>query len=451
MRGTQRAGAWVGAYAGGAAIMGVAEAAQSHATPLRAGPELFGVPVDFFLFGATLLGVALFHHRTFTVAVAGLAAIIAYKFVFTGFKSGDGVAGLAAHFWHERIILANLFLLLVGFAVLSRHFEDSRAPEAIPRLLPDKWVGGFALLGMVFVLSAFLDNIAAALIGGVVAKHVYKRVGIGYLAGIVAASNAGGSGSVVGDTTTTMMWIAGISPLDVVHAYVAAVVAFVVFAIPISIQQQSFSPIQKDKPGVVKIDAARLMIVGFILVAAISANAGANLFAPRLLDLYPVIGLAVWGAIILASVIRFPNIGVALQNVKGSLFLLSLVACASLMPVEALPPASWQSAFGLGFISSVFDNIPLTALALKQGGYDWGVLAFAVGFGGSMIWFGSSAGVALTNMYPEGKSVFRWIVGGWWVAVGYVAGFFALLYVLGWHPNTPHDAAPGAELASPAH
>ena len=56
---------------------------------------------------------------------------------------------------------------------------------------------------------------------------------------------------------------------------------------------------------------------------------------------------------------------------------------------------------GLGFLSSVFDNIPLTALALKQGGYDWGFLAYTVGFGGSMIWFGSSAGVAISNMYPQ--------------------------------------------------
>jgi Na+/H+ antiporter NhaD/arsenite permease-like protein len=80
-----------------------------------------------------------------------------------------------------------------------------------------------------------------------------------------------------------------------------------------------------------------------------------------------------------------------------------------MMPVEKLPAASWQTAFGLGFVSAVFDNIPLTALAIKQGGYDWGFLAFAVGFGGSMIWFGSSAGVALTNMFPEGKDVFGWI------------------------------------------
>jgi hypothetical protein len=89
-------------------------------------------------------------------------------------------------------------------------------------------------------------------------------------------------------------------------------------------------------------------------------------------------------------------------------------------------------------VSAVFDNIPLTALALKQGGYDWGYLAYAVGFGGSMIWFGSSAGVALANQYPEAKSVARWITQGWPVAVAYAVGFFVMLLILGWHPDAPH-------------
>ena len=104
------------------------------------------------------------------------------------------------------------------------------------------------------------------------------------------------------------------------------------------------------------------------------------------------------------------------------------------MPVEDLPDASWQSAFGLGWISAVFDNIPLTKLALEQGGYDWGVLAYAVGFGGSMVWFGSSAGVALTNLFPEGRTVFGWIRRGWHVVLGYVLGFFVLLLLVGWEP-----------------
>ena len=89
----------------------------------------------------------------------------------------------------------------------------------------------------------------------------------------------------------------------------------------------------------------------------------------------------------------------------------------------------------------MFDNIPLTALALKQGGYDWGYLAYAVGFGGSMVWFGSSAGVALSNMYPEAKSVGLWLRHGWPVAVAYVIGFFVMLAILGWKPDAGSSQA----------
>lgn len=124
------------------------------------------------------------------------------------------------------------------------------------------------------------------------------------------------------------------------------------------------------------------------------------------------------------------------------MFLLSLVLAASLMPVETLPAASWKTAFGLGFVSAVFDNIPLTALALKQGGYDWGILAYAVSFGGSMIWFGSSAGVALPGLFPESRSVGAWIWHGWHVAVAYLLGFFALLAILGWQPGGTREALP---------
>ncbi len=55
-----------------------------------------------------------------------------------------------------------------------------------------------------------------------------------------------------------------------------------------------------------------------------------------------------------------------------------------------------------------------------------------------MIWFGSSAGVALSNMYPEAKSVGLWLRHGWHVAVAYVIGFFVMLAILGWHPDTEH-------------
>jgi Na+/H+ antiporter NhaD/arsenite permease-like protein len=280
------------------------------------------------------------------------------------------------------------------------------------------------------------------------ARHVFRgKVHIGYLAAIVAASNAGGAGSVIGDTTTTMMWIDGVSPVDVLEAFIAAAAALVVFGIPAALQQQRYSPIVRDAGQGVTVDWSRIAIVAIILLAAIAANVAINLRFPAYADSFPFIGAAVWVAMLATAPWRAPDWSVLPGALKGSLFLLSLILCASFMPVEKLPAASWQTALGLGFISAVFDNIPLTALALKQGGYDWGYLAYAVGFGGSMIWFGSSAGVALSNMYPQAKSVGLWLKHGWHVAVAYIVGFFVLLAILGWHPNAKHKEKVSAKVS----
>ena len=120
------------------------------------------IPVEFVLFGLTLLAVALFHRYTLQSALIGLAAITLWKTLFAGFTEGAGVVGLVAHLGHEWVVLANLFCLLVGFGLLARHFELTHVPAALPHVLPDDWKGGLVLLALVFVLSSFLDNIAAA-------------------------------------------------------------------------------------------------------------------------------------------------------------------------------------------------------------------------------------------------------------------------------------------------
>ena len=393
-----------------------------------------GMPIEFVLFGLTLLGVALLHHRTLEVAAAGLAAITLYTLAFGSFRGAAGLEGLAAHLSHEWVIVANLGCLLLGFALLSRHFEQSHVPLALPRVLPDDWRGAFLLLVIVFVLSSFLDNIAGALIGGTMAQSLFKKLHVGYLAAIVAASNAGGAGSVVGDTTTTMMWIAGVPPVEVLPAYIAASTALVVFGLPAARQQQAHSPIVKDATGRPPIDWTRVGIVLAILVAAIGANVIVNVMFTAHADSFPFIGVAVWAVILLSAPIRRPDWHLLNEASRGAAFLLALVLAASMMPVEQLPAPSWQTAFGMGFVSAVFDNIPLTKLALDQGGYDWAVLAYCVGFGGSMIWFGSSSGVALSNLFPQARSVGGWIRHGWYVPVAYVVGFFVMLALLGWEP-----------------
>ena len=261
-------------------------------------PTLFGIPLDFVLFGLTLLGVAVFHHHTLRVALAGLVTISIYKIAFTGFKTGPGLIGFVSHVGHEWVILANLLCLLMGFALLSRHFEKSHVPVALPKYLPHDWKGGFILLVMVWVLSSFLDNIAAALIGGAMANQLFRaKVHIGYLAAIVAASNAGGAWSVIGDTTTTMMWIAGVSPVQVFHAIIASSVALLVFGIPAAIKQQRHSPILGHVHEYPRVDWMRIGIVGLILGLALATNVIVNVKFTGQGEHFPFIGVAVWVAI----------------------------------------------------------------------------------------------------------------------------------------------------------
>ena len=102
------------------------------------------------------------------------------------------------------------------------------------------------------------------------------------------------AGSVVGDTTTTMMWIDGVSPLDVVEAYVAAGVALVVFGIPAALLQHKHMAISRDFQATHHIDWARVGIVGFILVAAIVTNVTVNLKFAAQAEFFPFLGAAIW-------------------------------------------------------------------------------------------------------------------------------------------------------------
>ena len=373
----------------------------------------------FGLFAATLLGIARFHKYALQVAASRLAVVRAVRLLVTDFD-------LVEHVHHEWHIVVNLAGLLLGFAVLANYFERSNMPEKLTELLPTGKKGAFALLILVAILSALLDNIAAALIGGSAAITLFRRkVHIGYLAALVAASNAGGAGSVIGDTTTTMMWIAGASPLWVVEAAVGAIVAIAFFGYFASAQQNALQPLVRLDERPPPVDKSQLAVVGLIIVGAISTNI--------LLD-FPAAG--VWAAILVGGFLRKPDWRVLPEASTGTAFLVALVLAASMMPVESLPKPSEWTALGLGFVSAFFDNIPLTKLAIDQDGYDWGILAYTVGYGGSMLWFGSSAGVAIAGLFTEAKSVKQWVVQGWHVPIGYVLGFFAMLVVIGWSPRS---------------
>jgi len=389
---------------------------------------LFGIPIAFLLFAATLVGVALFARRSLEIAAAGLVAVALARLAGGGFDW----LGLLEGQWSQ---LANLFGLLVGFALVADHFEQSHLPERLPRLLPGGTLGCFVLLALIWLMSGVLDNIAAALIGVVAASRMFSRLHPGYVAGIVAAANGGGAGSVIGDTTTTMMWLEGIRPLTVLPAYLGAFVALLVFGIVAARQQARWSPLAPAAAHPEPVDRVRVAVVSASIAALACTNVAASaVFGPRA-EALPALAIVVWLVLAVAGRLRPFAWPVAGRAARAALFLLVLVLSASLLPVDRLPrPTAWTTLL-LGFVSAVLDNIPLTKLALVQGGYDWSFLAYSVGFGGSMIWFGSSAGVAVSEAVPDVRSVGVWLRHGWHIPIAFLAGHAAMMLARGWHPS----------------
>jgi Na+/H+ antiporter NhaD/arsenite permease-like protein len=226
----------------------------------------------FGLFAATLLGIARFHKHALPIAVGGLVAVLVAKTLAPA-PPGAPAFDLLGHLAHEARTLANLGGLLLGFALLANWFERSHLPQRLTAVLPPGRAGAFTLLVLVAVISAVLDNIAAALIGGAAAMALFRRVvHVGYLAAIVAASNAGGAGSVVGDTTTTMIWLAGVSPARVAEAALGAVAAVACFGFFASRQQHALQPLVRNDGPSARLDPACLGITAAILAGALAAH-----------------------------------------------------------------------------------------------------------------------------------------------------------------------------------
>ena len=176
-----------------------------------------------------------------------------------------------------------------------------------------------------------------------------------------------------------------------------------------------------------------------VVSASIAALACTNVvasavFGPRA-EALPALAIVVWLVLLVGGRLRPFAWPVAGRAARAAMFLLVLVLSASLLPVDRLPRPTVFTTVLLGFVSAVLDNIPLTKLALVQGGYDWAFLAYSVGFGGSMIWFGSSAGVAVSEAVPDVRSVGVWVRHGWHIPLAFLAGHAAMLLARGWHPS----------------
>ncbi len=402
------------------------------------------LPAQYLVFVATLTGVALHHHEKFWWSMGGLAAMICVTFfpaVGHGAIVHSGKEGVYHFLGHKGPELVNLGLLLIGFDILGGHFSDSHLPRIVPRYLKDDWRGGFQLQKYGFALSGILDNIITAIVMGKTAKGVYAgRVSISFITSVVVMSNAGGAGSFIGDTPDLMAYLAGMAWYKFLPAYFGGCAVIYISGVISSIQQQAHHPIQKDSTLKVGINGGHLIIFGVVLGSAVALNFYIMFRHRELAESYPWMGGMVMIGLIFGSFFRKTHWKSGFLDAgKGALFLIGLIASANMVPLTGLPEPTWYSDFIAGLISAVFDNIPLTAVAIIQAKagaqYVWGRFFFPVNVGGSLTPIGTSAGVALTNedYFPQAGNMARWLKEGWHVSLSLVIGYpVVLLYYWKW-------------------
>jgi Na+/H+ antiporter NhaD/arsenite permease-like protein len=301
----------------------------------------------------------------------------------------------------------------------------------------------FWLTGLLaFFISPVADNLTTALILSTVLFTIDKK-NLAFLVpgaiNIVVAANAGGAWSPFGDITTLMAWTAGKGQfVDFLYLFPASILGWGVTAFLLSMSVPSgkppFDASTEKKPEV--LDGG--MGVAYLGVATIvMAVLGHQFFH------FP----AMWGMMFGMAVLKLYaihltksgqkgfNIYVNMQKVENDtlLFFFGILSAVGALHflgflhyIHSLYDLVGPTAanIGVGFLSAIVDNVPVMSAILKSSpemGLDqWLLVTMTAGVGGSLISFGSAAGVGvmgrLHGIYTFGAHMKH----AWTILVGYI-------------------------------
>ena len=303
------------------------------------------------------------------------------------------------------------------------------------------WVTGF----LAFFISPVADNLTTALILSTVLITIDKTRKDFLVPGainIVVAANAGGAWSPFGDITTLMAWTAGKGEFsDFLFLFPAAFGGFVVTAFLLSRFVPNVKPdfdISKEVKPKMAEGAKVVMILGvFTIFCAVMSHQVLHLpamwgmmFGLALLKVYSYGLRKKYGSEhfnIFHSMAKIENntlmffFGI-LAAVGALHFIGWLALAAHVYNPDVLGP-TWSN-IGVGFLSAIVDNVPVMSAILKANpemGLDqWMLVTLTAGVGGSLISFGSAAGVGvmgkLHGIYTFGSHM----KFAWTVLVGYI-------------------------------
>ncbi|WP_441235251.1 sodium:proton antiporter NhaD [Bradyrhizobium sp. 930_D9_N1_4] len=390
------------------------------------------------------------------------SALLAAGLLWTIYATTTGDHALVGRQLDQSVTsTAQIVFFLIGAMTIVEVIDAHDGFEVITsRIGTTSQVKLMWLIGFVtFFLSAILDNLTTTIVMVSLIQRLIARRDdrLLFASLIVIAANAGGAWTVIGDVTTTMLWIGGqITPLKIMGSvFLPSLVNLLIplAFISLAVRGKTIAAPAKDGglQGVDPFERNVMFYLGLGVLIAVPAF-------KTLTHLPPFMGVLlglgiVWlvGEIVHRNKeehVRQPlTLAHALTRIDmGSIvfFVGILLAVAALEHAGLLSLlAKWLDAtFGrqdvivviLGLLSAVIDNVPLVAATM--GMYDlahyptdsflWEFIAYCAGTGGSILIIGSAAGVAAMGLE---RIEFLWyarrIAGP--ALAGYLAG--AVVYV----------------------
>ncbi|MBR3521887.1 MAG: sodium:proton antiporter NhaD [Prevotella sp.] len=312
---------------------------------------------------------------------------------------------------------------------------------------------------MTAILSAVLDNLTTSIVMIMILRKLVQDTNdrMWFAVCVIIAANAGGAFSPIGDVTTIMLWNGKmITALGVISEII--VPSFIAFIVPTAVMQLH---LHGELPKVVDKREAEISNItkmerNIIFILGVGGLCSVPVFH-SLTELPPFMGILLVLAILwtVTEIIYRRNdehdpmakrVTKMLTRIDMStilFFLGILMAVATLSEIGVLRSlGEWlDQTIGnhylvtgaIGVLSSIVDNVPLVAGAMKMypmgaagtdfgvDGIFWQLLAYCAGVGGSMLIIGSAAGVVVMGLE---KLTFGWYMKNvtWIAFVGYVAG-----------------------------
>jgi Na+/H+ antiporter NhaD/arsenite permease-like protein len=318
------------------------------------------------------------------------------------------------------------------------------------------WITGF----LAFFISPVADNLTTALILSTVLLTIDNKTKEFLVPGainVVVAANAGGAWSPFGDITTLMVWAAEKGSFtDFLYLFPASFIGWLITAALLVRYVPDLDPNKDGDPEA----AAKIEIFkgGKVIIAFGALTIALAVAGKQVLHLPPMWGM-LFGLAILQLYMYFlktkHNIDVsifeAMSKIENNtlLFFFGILAAVGALHFigfltyaaqlyEAFDPIIVN--IGVGFLSAIVDNVPVMSAVLKANPVidhaQWMLVTLTAGIGGSLISFGSAAGVGVMGKMHGIYTFASHIKLAWTVLVGYVislAVWYVQFMILGWY------------------